>query len=125
MRLGVPYDRLCNWQFTQTNELGRYDLVCLSDPRADVRAWLEAAKVYVEQGGVLILEDLMLRRGHWGRLYGMGGENHLFGDLEELKGDRGAKSVVKRFRHMVHVLPNKDAETDIDTVGDYDRLTAS
>ena len=46
----------------------------------------------------------------------------LFSYLEELEGDHGAKSVINRLKQYVHVLPNPDAEVDIDTVEDYDRI---
>ena len=49
-------------------------------------------------------------------------QKKLFGYLAELKGDKGAKSVVNRLKQDVHVLPNPDAELDIDIVEDYDRL---
>ena len=50
--------------------------------------------------------------------------HQLFSYLEELEGDSGAKSVINRFKQNVHVLPNPDAEIDIDTVDDYNRITA-
>ncbi len=49
--------------------------------------------------------------------------HQLFGYLEELTGDHGAKSVINRLKQNVHVLPNQDAEIDIDTFDDYDRIT--
>jgi len=45
-----------------------------------------------------------------------------FGYLEELDGDRGAKSVINRLKENVFVLLNADAEFDIDTTEDYDRI---
>jgi molybdenum cofactor cytidylyltransferase len=46
----------------------------------------------------------------------------LFKYFEKLKGDHGAKSIISRFKQDVHVVPNPNAELDIDTMEDYEKL---
>ena len=50
------------------------------------------------------------------------GQNKLFEYLEEIEGEKGAKSVITQLKHDVYVLPNSDAEMDIDTVEDFEKL---
>ena len=49
-------------------------------------------------------------------------QNKLFEYLEEIEGETGAKSVINQLKHDVFVLPNSDAEMDIDTVEDFEKL---
>lgn len=46
----------------------------------------------------------------------------LFNELNELKGDRGAKQVVNKDNNRVASVPFPMGETDIDTKEDYERL---
>jgi len=46
----------------------------------------------------------------------------MFGYLEELEGDKGAKIVINRFKQNVFVIPNAEAEIDIDTMDDYKQI---
>jgi molybdenum cofactor cytidylyltransferase len=46
----------------------------------------------------------------------------LFNYIEKLDGDRGAKSIISKLKRDVHIIPNPDAELDIDTAEDYKDL---
>ena len=46
-----------------------------------------------------------------------------FDELLQLRGDEGAKKVIKKYAHDVAILPFPGGETDIDTAQDYQRLT--
>ena len=43
----------------------------------------------------------------------------LFNYIEKLDGDRGAKSIISKLKRDVHIVPNPDAELDINTEEDY------
>jgi molybdenum cofactor cytidylyltransferase len=45
--------------------------------------------------------------------------NSLFNYVERLDGDQGAKSIISKLKRDVHIIPNPDAELDIDTEEDY------
>lgn len=46
----------------------------------------------------------------------------LFNYVEKLEGDQGAKSIISKLKQDVHIIPNPDAELDIDTEADYQVL---
>ena len=43
----------------------------------------------------------------------------MFNYIEKLNGDQGAKSIISNLKQDVHIIPNPDAELDIDTEEDY------
>ncbi len=46
----------------------------------------------------------------------------LFHYFDKLEGDKGAKSIISKLKQDVHVIPNPNAELDIDTEEDYKKL---
>ncbi len=48
--------------------------------------------------------------------------NSLFNYFDKLEGDTGAKSIISNLKRDVHVIPNPEAELDIDTKEDYQEL---
>jgi molybdenum cofactor cytidylyltransferase len=46
----------------------------------------------------------------------------IFGYLDKISENEGAKTVISKLKQDVHVIPNPDAEFDIDTPDDYKRL---
>ena len=48
----------------------------------------------------------------------------LFAELARLEGAAGAKQVIKRYASEAHFLPFPGGEVDVDTPGDFVRLTA-
>lgn len=46
----------------------------------------------------------------------------LFNYVEKLDGDQGAKSIISKLKQDVHIIPNPNAELDIDTEADYEAL---
>jgi molybdenum cofactor cytidylyltransferase len=46
----------------------------------------------------------------------------IFGYLDKITNKDGAKSIISKLKQDVHVIPNPDAEFDIDTPEDYKRL---
>jgi molybdenum cofactor cytidylyltransferase len=46
----------------------------------------------------------------------------IFGYLDKVGTKEGAKSVITKLKQDVHVIPNPEAEFDIDTPEDYKRL---
>lgn len=46
----------------------------------------------------------------------------MLGFFDKLNGDEGAKSIISRFKQDVHVIPNPEAEIDIDTEEDFQNL---
>jgi molybdenum cofactor cytidylyltransferase len=46
----------------------------------------------------------------------------IFGYLEKITEKDGAKSIISKLKQDVHVIPNPDAEFDIDTPDDYKKL---
>jgi molybdenum cofactor cytidylyltransferase len=49
----------------------------------------------------------------------------MFQFLEKLEGDQGAKSIISKLKLDVHIMPNPDAEVDIDSEEDYDNFLKS
>ena len=47
-----------------------------------------------------------------------------FAELEQLEGAAGAKQVIHRHASLAHFLPFKYGDVDVDTPGDFSRLTA-
>lgn len=48
----------------------------------------------------------------------------LFAELAQLKGQAGAKQVIRRHASEAHFLPFRGGEVDVDTPDDFSRLTA-
>lgn len=48
----------------------------------------------------------------------------LFAELARLEGAAGAKQVIRRHAAEAHFLPFPGGEVDVDTPGDFSRLTA-
>jgi molybdenum cofactor cytidylyltransferase len=46
----------------------------------------------------------------------------MFPYVEKLEGDQGAKSIISKLKLDVHIMPNPDAELDIDSEEDYKNL---
>jgi molybdenum cofactor cytidylyltransferase len=46
----------------------------------------------------------------------------LFNYIEKIDGDQGAKPIISKLKRDVHIIPNPDAELDIDTEADYQVL---
>lgn len=46
----------------------------------------------------------------------------MFSYVEKLEGDQGAKSIISKLKLDVHIMPNPDAELDIDSEEDYKNL---
>lgn len=49
----------------------------------------------------------------------------LFADLLQLKGDVGARGVVRRYSHAVEIIPFPEGTCDIDTQADYERIKSN
>ncbi|MBR9997784.1 MAG: nucleotidyltransferase family protein [Cyclobacteriaceae bacterium] len=47
---------------------------------------------------------------------------NVFPYVEKLEGDQGAKSLISKLKLDVHIIPNADAEIDIDSEEDYKNL---
>lgn len=45
--------------------------------------------------------------------------NSIFNYVEKLDGDHGAKSIISKLKQDVHIIPNPDAELDVNTAEDY------
>ena len=52
-------------------------------------------------------------------------ERSLFSELMKLKGDRGAKKIIKKYPDLVSNVPFSQGRFDLDTIDDYDYLLNS
>jgi molybdenum cofactor cytidylyltransferase len=48
----------------------------------------------------------------------------LFADLLQLRGDKGAKSIIARYKDQSHFVSMPEAALDIDTLRDLEKATA-
>ena len=46
----------------------------------------------------------------------------MFDKLLRLKGDKGARQIIHNFPHLLEKVPIPEAEFDIDTIEDYQKL---
>ena len=48
----------------------------------------------------------------------------LFGELQQLQGDIGARSIIRQHTNLVELIPFPQGSFDIDTEADYEQLQA-
>jgi len=93
-------------------------LIMLSDqPKIDVNHLVKMIRSHYTFGKNIIASG-------YGGSFGVPAFFHrsLFHFFDKLEGDHGAKPIISKLKRDVHVVPNPEAELDIDTTEDYKKL---